>query len=90
MLKTEPNWADLDVEQRIGKIGQYLKNNRTERKELLRFGAITLTAEEAKEIILKELHFGDHIMDSPRVRSDRNVRISAARAYYPEHPQERY
>eukprot|EP00972_Heterocapsa_arctica_P054615 8044437-Heterocapsa_arctica.AAC.1 len=89
MLKTESNWADLDVEQRIGKIGQFLMNNRPERIELLRLGAIILTAEEAKEAISEELHFRVHYMDSPRMRSDRNFGISAARAYNPEHPLER-
>eukprot|EP00972_Heterocapsa_arctica_P091402 13485686-Heterocapsa_arctica.AAC.1 len=89
MLKAESNWADLDVEQRIGQIDQFLMNNRPERIALLRLGAIRLTVEEAKEAITEQLHFGVHYMDSPIMRSDRPFIISAARAYDPEHPLER-
>eukprot|EP00972_Heterocapsa_arctica_P100663 14842389-Heterocapsa_arctica.AAC.1 len=85
MLKAESYWAELNVKQRIGKIGQFLMSNRTERLEL---GAIILTAEEAKEA-MEGLHFGVHHMDSPRMRSDRNFRISATRACDPDYPQER-
>eukprot|EP00972_Heterocapsa_arctica_P088113 12993300-Heterocapsa_arctica.AAC.1 len=36
MLKAElPNWADLTVKQHIGRIGQFLMSNRTERLMLL-------------------------------------------------------
>eukprot|EP00972_Heterocapsa_arctica_P012236 1794321-Heterocapsa_arctica.AAC.1 len=89
MLKAESNWADLIVKQRIGTIGQFLMNNRTEIMMLLRLGAIILTTEEAKEVILEELHFGVHYVDSPRMRSDRNFIISAVRAYDPDHPLDR-
>eukprot|EP00972_Heterocapsa_arctica_P048213 7110011-Heterocapsa_arctica.AAC.1 len=58
MLKTEPNWAELNVKQRIVRIGQFLMSNRTERFNLLKLGAIRLTAEEAKEVISEQLHFG--------------------------------
>eukprot|EP00972_Heterocapsa_arctica_P007664 1116782-Heterocapsa_arctica.AAC.1 len=64
-------------------------NNRAEILKLLRLGAIRLTAEEAKKVISEQLHFGVHYMDSPRMRSDRNFRISGARAYDPNHPLER-
>eukprot|EP00972_Heterocapsa_arctica_P077419 11419055-Heterocapsa_arctica.AAC.1 len=56
MLKADPNWAELTVKQRIGTIDQFLMNNRTEILMLLRLGAIRLTAEEAKEVIMEELH----------------------------------
>eukprot|EP00972_Heterocapsa_arctica_P087021 12828022-Heterocapsa_arctica.AAC.1 len=56
---------------------------------LLRLGAIILNVEEAKKAIEKQLHFGTHFVDSPRMRTDRNFIISAARAFDPEHPQER-
>eukprot|EP00972_Heterocapsa_arctica_P009240 1362961-Heterocapsa_arctica.AAC.1 len=56
MLKAEPDWVDLTVKQHIGTIGQFLANNRTVILMLLRLGAIRLTAEEAKEVIMEELH----------------------------------
>eukprot|EP00972_Heterocapsa_arctica_P008426 1230904-Heterocapsa_arctica.AAC.1 len=62
MLKAESNWADLTVKQRIGTIGQFLMNNRTERLVLLRLGAIRLTAEEATEVIMEELPLDFHDM----------------------------
>eukprot|EP00972_Heterocapsa_arctica_P018199 2688870-Heterocapsa_arctica.AAC.1 len=56
---------------------------------LLRLGAIRLTAEEAKEVIMEELHLDLHDMVSPIMKSDRNFIISAVRAYDPDHPLER-
>eukprot|EP00972_Heterocapsa_arctica_P033804 4975593-Heterocapsa_arctica.AAC.1 len=64
-------------------------NNRAEILKLLRLGAIRLTAEEVKKVISEQLYFGVHYMYSPRMRSDRNFRISAARTYDPDHPLER-
>eukprot|EP00972_Heterocapsa_arctica_P027097 3984987-Heterocapsa_arctica.AAC.1 len=56
---------------------------------LLRLGAIRLTAEEAKEVIMEELHLESHDMVSPRTKTDRNFRITAVRANDPDHPLER-
>eukprot|EP00972_Heterocapsa_arctica_P095932 14155205-Heterocapsa_arctica.AAC.1 len=89
LLKTESNWADLTVKQRILKIKHFLMNNRAERMSLLRIGAIRLTTEDAKEVIMEGLHVGTHYMDSPRMRSDRNFRISGVRACDPEHLSDR-
>eukprot|EP00972_Heterocapsa_arctica_P056332 8310320-Heterocapsa_arctica.AAC.1 len=77
MLKAESNWADLTVKQTIGKIVQFLTNNRTERLMLLRLGVIRLTAEEAKEARMEELHLELHDIVSPRTKTDRNFIISA-------------
>eukprot|EP00972_Heterocapsa_arctica_P050251 7390613-Heterocapsa_arctica.AAC.1 len=38
---------------------------------------------------MEELHLGLHDMVSPRMKSARNVRISAVRANDPDHPLER-
>eukprot|EP00972_Heterocapsa_arctica_P007258 1058394-Heterocapsa_arctica.AAC.1 len=74
-LRAETSWMEIGVEQRIGQIGKFLTNNRSERMTLLRWGAIRLNVEEAKLVIEEQLHFGTHFMDSPRTRTDRNFRI---------------
>eukprot|EP00972_Heterocapsa_arctica_P049280 7253614-Heterocapsa_arctica.AAC.1 len=90
ILKAElPNWTDLTVKQHIWTIDQFLMINRTERLMLLRLGAIRLTAEEAKEAIMEELHLDTHDMVTPRTKTDRHFRISVVRANDPDHPLER-
>eukprot|EP00972_Heterocapsa_arctica_P087087 12838270-Heterocapsa_arctica.AAC.1 len=54
--------------------------------DVARLGAIRLTAEEAKEAIMEELHLELHDMVSSRTKTDRNFRISVVRANDPDHP----
>eukprot|EP00972_Heterocapsa_arctica_P114133 16440906-Heterocapsa_arctica.AAC.1 len=78
-LKRTTNWAEMNVKQRIGEIATFLVQNRQERSNLRRTGAVIMKMGEAKEAIEERLHFGPHYMDSPRTKSDKNFRMSAVR-----------
>ncbi len=81
-LKDTPEWMAMTVEQRIGKIGMFLAQNRQERSNLRRTGAIRLKLEEAKKAIDEKLYLGTHYMHSPRSGRDKNFRVSTARVQY--------
>eukprot|EP00972_Heterocapsa_arctica_P021222 3124266-Heterocapsa_arctica.AAC.1 len=57
--------------------------------KLLRLGAIRLTMEEAKEVIMAEMQLDHHHMDSRRTKTDRNLRHSVVMAFDPDQPHER-
>jgi hypothetical protein len=78
-LRNTESWKEMDVKQRIGKIGQFLALNRDERTRLRRTGVIRLNLEEAKKVIEEKQYLGDHFMNSPRTSNDKKFRISATR-----------
>eukprot|EP00972_Heterocapsa_arctica_P011625 1702888-Heterocapsa_arctica.AAC.1 len=57
--------------------------------QLLKLGVIRLTMEEAKRVIMAEMQLDHHHMDSPRTKTDRNLRYSVVMAFDPDQPHER-